>query len=63
MSQTELDTLDNVLTVLRTGQPSVRRRLVRGVAVLLASGDGRYLEALDLHLSQLEASAEELTKT
>ena len=40
----------------------IRRRLRRGIAVLLASSDGRYLEQLDAHLSALEKAADEIRK-
>lgn len=52
--------LAQLAKAFETAPESVKRRLRRGIAVLLASGDGRYLEQLDIHLSQLERFADDL---
>jgi hypothetical protein len=62
-TKNELDTIAAVVSALRSGPLQVRKRLCRGVETMLASQDGRYLEQLDVHLSQLERLADEMSKS
>ena len=58
----ELEAIIAVVRAFQTSSPATKRRLCRGVGVLLASTDGRYSEQIDVHLGQLEKFADDLGK-
>ena len=61
-TKAELDTIADVVSTLRTGPASVKKRLCRGAETILACEDGRYLEQLDIHSGHLERLADQIRK-